>query len=136
MNLETVRVFIMTRGVDIVINIAAAIALWIIGRWLIGVVTGGMHQILARGGRVDPTLAHYLGSILGALLNLFLILAITTPISQRPMIHSALMTISTPRVMMKTRTVSRFIFSLERADRKTCGCLVGYRREAARLQET
>ena len=76
MNLETVRVFIMTRGVDIVINIAAAIALWIIGRWLIGVVIGGMRKILARGGRVDPTLAHYLGSILGALLNLFLILAI------------------------------------------------------------
>ncbi|SAL28923.1 YggB [Caballeronia choica] len=76
MNLETVRVFIMTRGVDIAINIVAAIALWIIGRWLIGVVTGAMRKILSRGGRVDPTLAHYLGSILGALLNLFLILAI------------------------------------------------------------
>jgi small conductance mechanosensitive channel len=76
MNLETVRVFIMTRGVDIAINIVAAIALWIIGRWLIGVVTSAMRKILSRGGRVDPTLAHYLGSILGALLNLFLILAI------------------------------------------------------------
>lgn len=76
MNIETVRVFIMTRGVDFAINVIAAIALWIVGRWLIGLVIGGMRKVLAKNGRVDPTLAHYLGSILGALLNLFLILAI------------------------------------------------------------
>ncbi|MDR5753973.1 MULTISPECIES: mechanosensitive ion channel family protein [unclassified Caballeronia] len=76
MNIETVRVFIMTRGVDFAINVIAAIALWIIGRWLIGVVIGMMRKVLARNGRVDPTLAHYLGSIIGALLNLLLILAI------------------------------------------------------------
>jgi small conductance mechanosensitive channel len=76
MNLETVRVFIMTRGVDFGIMVVGAIALWIIGRWLITLVTGGMRKLLARNGRVDPTLAHYLGSIVGVILNLLLVLAV------------------------------------------------------------
>ena len=76
MNLETVRVFVMTRGVDFGIMILGAIALWIVGRWLIGLVIGGMRKLLARNGRVDPTLAKYLGSIVGVILNLLLVLAI------------------------------------------------------------
>ncbi|CDY79310.1 Small-conductance mechanosensitive channel [Caballeronia glathei] len=76
MNFETVRVFIMTRGVEFGIMILSAIALWIVGRWLIGLVTKALRKILARNERIDPTLAHYLGSILGALLNVLLILAI------------------------------------------------------------
>lgn len=76
MNLETVRVFIMTRGVDFAIMVLGAIAVWIVGRWLINLVTSTMRKLLARNGRVDPTLAHYLGSILGVILNLLLVLAI------------------------------------------------------------
>ena len=76
MNLDTVRVFIMTRGVDFGIMVVGAIALWIIGRWLINLVTGTLRKLLARNGRVDPTLAHYLGSIIGVILNLLLVLAI------------------------------------------------------------
>ena len=76
MNLETVRIFLMTRGFDLGTKVLGAIVLWIIGRWVIGVITGLLRKLLSRNGRVDPTLAHYLGSILGALLNLLLILAI------------------------------------------------------------
>lgn len=66
----------MTRGVDLGTRVLGAVVLWIVGRWVIGVITGLLRKILLRNGRVDRTLAHYLGSILGALLNLLLILAI------------------------------------------------------------
>jgi small conductance mechanosensitive channel len=76
LNLESIRLFLMTRGFDLGTKVLGAIVLWIVGRWVIGIITGLLRKLLARGGRVDPTLAHYLGSILGALLNLLLILAI------------------------------------------------------------
>jgi small conductance mechanosensitive channel len=76
MDLETIRVFLMTRGIDFGIKVVAAIVLWIIGRWAIGLLIGLMRKMLARNGRVDPTLAHYLGSILASLLTLMLVLAI------------------------------------------------------------
>ncbi|APR37798.1 mechanosensitive ion channel family protein [Paraburkholderia sp. SOS3] len=76
MDLETVRVFMMTRGIDFGTKVLAAIVLWIIARWVIGLVTRMLRAVLERNSRVDPTLAHYLSSILGALLNLLLILAI------------------------------------------------------------
>ncbi|HVE11043.1 MAG TPA: mechanosensitive ion channel family protein, partial [Paraburkholderia sp.] len=73
MDLETVRVFLMTRGIDFGTKVLAAIVLWIIGRWVIGLVIRLLGTVLKRNGRVDPTLAHYLGSILGAVLNLLLV---------------------------------------------------------------
>lgn len=76
MDLETVRVFLMTRGIDFGIKVVAAIVIWIIGRWVINVVIRLMRKMLARNGKIDPTLAHYLGSILSGLLTLMLVLAI------------------------------------------------------------
>jgi small conductance mechanosensitive channel len=75
-DLETVRAFVMTRGIDFGTKVVGAIVLWIVGRWVIGLISGLLRKLLARNGRVDPTLAHYLGSILGAVLNLLLVLAI------------------------------------------------------------
>ena len=75
-DIEAVRVFLMTRGIDFGTEVLGAIVLWIVGRWVIGFVIGLLRKVLARNSKVDPTLAHYLGSILGALLNLILILAI------------------------------------------------------------
>ena len=66
----------MTRGIDLGVKVLGAIVLWIVGRWVIGLITRLLRAVLTRNSRVDPTLAHYLGSILGALLNLLLILAI------------------------------------------------------------
>ena len=76
MNFETVRTFILTQGADFGIKILGAIFLWIVGRCLIGLVSGLLRRLLARNAHLDPTLARYMGSILGALLNLVLILAI------------------------------------------------------------
>lgn len=76
MDLETIRVFIATRGIDFGTRVLAAIVLWIVGRWVINLLTGLLHKTLTRNRRVDPTLAHYLGSILSVVLSLLLILAI------------------------------------------------------------
>ncbi|WP_028225870.1 mechanosensitive ion channel family protein [Paraburkholderia ferrariae] len=76
MDLETIRTFIMTRGIDFGTKVVAAIVLWIIGRWAINLVAGVLRKVLSRNERVDATLAHYLSSILAAVLNLLLVLAI------------------------------------------------------------
>lgn len=76
MDLETVRTFIMTRGIDFGTKVVAAIVLWIVGRWIINMIAGLLRKMLSRNQRVDPTLAHYLSSILSGILNLLLVLAI------------------------------------------------------------
>ncbi|HWT37433.1 MAG TPA: mechanosensitive ion channel family protein, partial [Paraburkholderia sp.] len=40
MDIETVRVFLMTRGIDFGTKVLGAIVLWIIGRWVIGLIIG------------------------------------------------------------------------------------------------
>jgi small conductance mechanosensitive channel len=75
-DLQTIRTFVTTRGIDFGTEVLAAIVLWIVGRWAINLVTGLMRRMLVRTQRFDATLAHYLGAILGGLLNLLLILAI------------------------------------------------------------
>ncbi|WP_028223059.1 mechanosensitive ion channel family protein [Paraburkholderia oxyphila] len=76
MDLETVRTFIMTRGIDFGTKVVAAIVLWIVGRWVINLIAGLLRKVLSRNQRIDPTLAHYLSSILSGVLNLLLVLAI------------------------------------------------------------
>jgi small conductance mechanosensitive channel len=76
LDFESVRAFIMTRGIDFGTKILGAIVLWIIGRWVIGLITGLLRKVLAKNGKVDATLAHYLASILSTVLTLLLILAI------------------------------------------------------------
>ena len=76
MNVETILTFISTQGVDFVLKILGALAAWIVGRWLIGLALRGMGLALERGKKVDATLANYLKSILGVLLNVVLVVAI------------------------------------------------------------
>ncbi len=76
MNVETIWTFLSTQGVDFGLKVLGAIAAWIIGRWLIGLVLNAVGAAMQRGGKIDPTLANYLKSIIGVLLNLVLILAI------------------------------------------------------------
>jgi small conductance mechanosensitive channel len=56
--------------------VLAAVAAWVVGRWLIGLALKVFTAALERGKRIDSTLATYLRSILSVLLNLVLILAI------------------------------------------------------------
>jgi small conductance mechanosensitive channel len=76
MNIEAVWTFLSTQGIDFGLKLMGAIAAWIIGRWLISVATRLFRQALDRGGRIDPTLAKYLESIIGVLLNVVLVLAV------------------------------------------------------------
>ncbi len=76
MNTEAIWQFLSTQGADFGLKILAAIAAWIVGRWLIALALRLFTGALERGKRIDSTLATYLRSILGVLLNIVLILAI------------------------------------------------------------
>jgi small conductance mechanosensitive channel len=76
MNTEAIWIFLTTQGVDFGLKVIGALIAWGIGRWLIGLAQRLVAKALARGKSMDPTLSHYLVSILGVILNIVLILAI------------------------------------------------------------
>jgi len=75
MDISTIEGFIKTTAADMGVKILAAIAFWIIGRWLIGrvikLVQAAMHR-----NHIDATLTRYLGSIINVALNIALVLGI------------------------------------------------------------
>jgi small conductance mechanosensitive channel len=73
--LESLQLFLSTTAIDLAIKILAAIAFWIVGRWLIGRVIGLIQAGMNRN-HVDPTLTKYLGSIVAIALNITLVLGI------------------------------------------------------------
>ncbi len=76
MNVEAIINFLSTQGVDFLLKLLGALAAWVVGRWLIGLVLRATGAMLARGKKVDATLANYLVSILGVVLNIVLVLSI------------------------------------------------------------
>jgi small conductance mechanosensitive channel len=76
LNLATAQEFVMTRGLDFGLNLLAAVALWLIGRWAIRIAASLLGRVVRRSGKVDPTLANYLTSVVSVLLTVLLILAI------------------------------------------------------------
>jgi len=75
MDIDGVRLFVSTTLVSLLVKILAAIAFWIIGRWLIGRIVAVMQLAMNRN-HVDPTLTKYLGSIVAVALNIALALGI------------------------------------------------------------
>ena len=75
MNVQDIQTFLGTTAIDIGIKILAAIAFWVVGRWLIGMVVGLMQRAMSRN-HVDSTLTKYLGSIVAVMLNIALVLGI------------------------------------------------------------
>ncbi|MCO3132684.1 mechanosensitive ion channel family protein, partial [Pseudomonas aeruginosa] len=57
------------------IKILAAIAFWVIGRWLIGFAVGMVQKSLERQ-KVDPTVLRYVGSFITVTLNILLVVGI------------------------------------------------------------
>ncbi len=55
MDLQAVQTFLGTTAIDILIRIAAAIAFWVAGRWLIGKVIALVQATMGRN-HIDPTL--------------------------------------------------------------------------------
>jgi small conductance mechanosensitive channel len=75
MDMQSVQNFLSTTVTELAVKILAAIAFWIIGRWMIGKVIGLMQAGMNRNN-VDPTLTKYLGSIVAIALNIALVLGI------------------------------------------------------------
>jgi small conductance mechanosensitive channel len=75
MDMQSVQTFLTTTAIDIGLKILAAIAFWIVGRWIIGKVISLMQAVMNRN-RLDPTLTKYLGSIVNVALNIALVLGI------------------------------------------------------------
>jgi small conductance mechanosensitive channel len=60
---------------SVALKVLAALAFWVIGRWLIGRVIAVMQAAMNRNA-VDPTLTKYVGSIMAVALNIALALGI------------------------------------------------------------
>ena len=75
MDRESIETFLRTTASELAIKILAALAFWIIGRWLIGKVVALMQAAMNRND-IDPTLTKYLGSIVAIALNIALVLGI------------------------------------------------------------
>jgi small conductance mechanosensitive channel len=76
LNTEAIWQFLSTQGVDFGLKVLAAIAAWVVGRWLISLALRLFSAALLRGRHIDSTLVTYLRSILSVLLNIVLILSI------------------------------------------------------------
>jgi len=75
MDMAAVQAFVSTTLIDVGFKILGAIALWVVGRWLISHVIGLVQRMMNRN-LVDPMLTKYLGSIISIALNIGLVLGI------------------------------------------------------------
>ncbi len=75
MDVSSIENFLSTTASELAIKVLAAIAFWIVGRWLIGRVISLIQAGMNRN-HVDPTLTKYLGSIVAIALNITLVLGI------------------------------------------------------------
>ncbi|SDX15530.1 small conductance mechanosensitive channel [Pseudomonas syringae] len=66
---------VLQYGVAVVLKLVIAALLWIVGRWLIGVVVRMAQRSLTRQ-RFDPTVLRYVGSFITVTLNIVLVIAI------------------------------------------------------------
>lgn len=73
--IQSAQDFMTTTALDLAIKIFAALAFWIVGRWMIGRVIALMQGAMNRN-HVDPTLTKYVGSIVAITLNVALALGI------------------------------------------------------------
>jgi small conductance mechanosensitive channel len=75
MDMQQIQTFLGTTAIDVGLKVLAAIAFWVVGRWLINLVVGLMQRAMNRN-HVDPTLTKYLGSIVAVMLSIALVLGI------------------------------------------------------------
>ena len=62
-------------GLALAIRVLEAIALWIVGRWLISLALRLIHGAMTRQ-KIDPTVIRYIQNAVAALLNIILVIAI------------------------------------------------------------
>ncbi len=69
-----VAAFVAEKGMDLAINILAAIVIFVVGRWVAKLLKGICHRLMTRA-KVDEMLARFLTNIIYALLLTFVVLA-------------------------------------------------------------
>ena len=74
-DMDSIKTLLTTTVAAVGLKILAALAFWLIGRWLIGRITAGMRAAMNRSS-VDPMLVKYLGSVVGVILNIALVIGI------------------------------------------------------------
>ena len=75
MDTQAIRIFLSTTAIQLAFKVLAAVAFWIIGRWLIGKVIALIQAGMNRN-HIDHTLTRYLGSLIKIALNIALVLGI------------------------------------------------------------
>ena len=75
MDMTALQTFLSTTAIEIAIKLLAAIAFWVVGRWLIARVIRVIQAVMGRN-HLDPTLTKYLGSVINVVLNITLVLGI------------------------------------------------------------
>jgi small conductance mechanosensitive channel len=73
--MNAAETFVRVTLLEIGIKLLAAIAFWVIGRWLISRVIKFMQSAMGRQ-HLDPTLTKYLGSVISITLNIALVIGI------------------------------------------------------------
>jgi small conductance mechanosensitive channel len=73
---DAITNYLVTDGVNLLIKLAAALAIWIIGRRIISVLSKIVDRAIVRGGKIDATTSRYITSILSVLLTIGLVLGI------------------------------------------------------------
>ncbi|MEO8361075.1 MAG: mechanosensitive ion channel domain-containing protein [Vicinamibacteria bacterium] len=73
--MDQIRNFLLTRGVDFVVQLLAAVALYIVGRWVIWGLRGVVRRALAHQ-KFDTTVSKYLEQTIGVVLLIALALAV------------------------------------------------------------
>lgn len=74
-NVDSLRQYVATTLTDLALKVLGAFALWVIGRWLIGLVIRMIGKAMTRQ-KIDPTLIRWIQNTTGALLNIALAVAI------------------------------------------------------------
>src|SRR5688572_27164977 len=74
-DLDSIKTLLTTTVAAVAPKILAAFAFCLIGRWLTGRIPAGMRPAMTRRA-VDPMLVKYLGSVVGVILNIALVIGI------------------------------------------------------------
>jgi len=75
MNWDAVTSFIQEKAASVGLQILGALALYIVGRWLISLVVRAVHRVLVKQ-QIEPTVMRFVGNTLGVALNVTLVVAI------------------------------------------------------------
>jgi small conductance mechanosensitive channel len=75
MNWDPIVKFVQERAASVGLQILGALALYIVGRWLISLVVRAVTRVLEKQ-QIEPTVMRFVGNTLGVALNITLVVAI------------------------------------------------------------